>query len=512
MNFNSISSLGSVERMKQKISMENAERKYAKTKTKFLKKYVLNQDNHIVDMMDELQKLFTPENVSKLLKRQTSGYYLLTRNNLNTNSKPCEHFELVDFYKKVYDAWYDYLSGIKIENVNNEKTAQALTKLMTNKRFSKANMTPQDCEDFFYETYDNEFSKAGLRALRAQNSFNGQNDFIHVHPFLYRNDIDCRLYLNLKTTNCIKVANLLVDECKKMHKRVYFKFWTGKNTRNDTFLIYTNYAKVEDFVTILTKMKKQHPVLFEGVEKGGTLLPKINGFIGFGEEPKYKHSSFNDERGNVVNEVFEKCLSKSFKLMAEYKGTIKTSKGEELNLRDYLKYRVENSFLDTLKEHQRQIKNHVYPQIYKTQQQIDDYVQMEDKIYNTFKNGDFSILETNGAVDRQVDNILESMRKGNRIPKPVLKFSTQKTSLSNKSEHDAQKELAQKGFVEYPVEIDIDLNEKLWDVFQGNKIFQNQLTPEMVKHACDNNHVSSKYPALNLESENELINSKFFGI
>ena len=57
-----------------------------------------------------------------------------------------------------------------------------------------------------------------------------------------------------------------------------------------------NSSTNNSYKDVLDRIRSQHPKLFEGCEANSLIVGTINGYIGFGEEPKYQRSSFNKEK------------------------------------------------------------------------------------------------------------------------------------------------------------------------------------------------------------------------
>ena len=114
--------------------------------------------------------------------------------------------------------------------------------------------------------------------------------FIHVNSnkFYYskskKQPNECRLYLNMKVENVAEFATIAMRLGQVLELPLYFKF-ARNDKRNDTFLFYCSYEEVPKVVALIEQIKAEKPKLFEGTEKVPCHLGKINGYIGFGEEP-----------------------------------------------------------------------------------------------------------------------------------------------------------------------------------------------------------------------------------
>ncbi len=464
----------------------------SEAKKKFLEKVIGLSDVNAVEFAREILPY-------KL--QGYDAYTLITAMNVNKSDEYIKRADILSFYKIVYDTWFDYITELD-ENKKAGKTREAITKIKTDKRFNKNNMTPLDCEKFFLETFDNEFSESDeLRPASIQNKKIvdvNDADFFHVYPFT-RARTDCRLYVNLKPKNSIKLGNILMEKCREKRYKLYFKFWTG-NDRNDSFLIYTNYGRVQDMVDMLNGIKAEHPEIFDGAEKTSKLLPLIDGYIGFGEEPVYEHSSYSWERGLAYDEFFTDSMRKQWKEMGNYNGLITNSLGQQLNLKDYLVYLLERSFKETIRTRQIEILNRQYP--YKTAQQIRDYIEIQKNIYEKCKDRTPDFLKQ--QIEEKAEKIIKSLKSGACPKDCYLTFKTQKISLLNCSEYHAREHLKKNGSVDYSFELDLNPRQKLFDVFGVEKKISQEITEEALKPYFEKHHVSIKNLFLNTETQHEL--------
>ena len=334
------------------------------------------------------------------------------------------------------------------------------------------------------------------------------SDFLHCTPFEQREEISCRLYLNAKLENLAAITEQLLKKCFDKGYRVYFKFWTNNN-RNDTFIVYTSYDMVERFVEVLREIRRENPKLFEGCEKINPILTNIDDFIGFGEEPKYKHSSFNEERGDAIDEFSRDVISKAVieerKRIGNYTGLIATSRGDRLTIEEYLVYRLERSFRETILQRQRDIKNGKYPIRFVEygDRAIRSYIEMENKIYRACSEELPPVVKS--QIRESAKRYLEGLRNGRNVYISAVKFPTVDMDLFPSMSQEYKKQAIQSnGSLEYKVEIDIDMQEKLFDVFSSEEVIERVITDEALEPYFMKHHVSAIHPSLNTETEQML--------
>ncbi len=94
---------------------------------------------------------------------------------------------------------------------------------------------------------------------------------------------ECRLYLRIYPQYIFKLAKSLITECATSNLTTHFKF--QPSSRLDTLVLYTDYENVQKFVDIIDGIKQSNPEFFTNSEKIHPLWGKINGYIGFMEEP-----------------------------------------------------------------------------------------------------------------------------------------------------------------------------------------------------------------------------------
>ena len=442
------------------------------------------------------------------------GFYgLLTNKNINHSSYYITKEDLLDFYKFSYDLWYDFILTLD-EKKYNEPTSSSIKQIKTNPEYRKENMTPKKCQQFIFETYDAKFKNSGIRFLVSQNGDDpvkySADDFIHVFPALppQKNKIECRLYINLKAENVIPFIKIFLRQCIANKIRPYLKFDTSTNIRNDNIVIYTNYNDVQKQIDLITEIKRTNPSLFIGANVGNPLMANLNGFIGFGEEPQYKHSSFNNERASAMSHFVTDAYKTEIKKIGHFNGQIRNSLGQTLDLRSYLRYVIISAFKRTMENRQREILARQYPSQYKDEQ-IRDYIEIQTKIYKECHDKLPESVEL--KIKEIVNETITSMQENGYIPTEInLPFKTQKTSLSHFSEYYANYVLKHTGYLEYYFPLDLNLQEKLFSVFGTKEKILNMVTDENIKPYFDAQHVSYALPFLNTETEAELKNSTSF--
>ena len=312
------------------------------SKAKFLNKILANN----ITMAEIIKKY-------NLWDGEIPTYDMLTQINAHRTNSYISQKDILHIYKVIYDFWYDYLTSHK--NQFAPEQIKDVKSFLLNKKYSKKNMTEQDCFDFIHSSNDVLYSmnfpihSQYLNEPPIDSDGNISEDYIHCMPFqeIDTRDISCRLYLNIKPENICALTEQLLKKCLNKKYPLYFKFWTNDN-RNDGFLIYTDYNHIKGMLNILNTIKKENPKIFEGCEKINPLLTNINNFIGFAEEPSHNNSSFNLERARAIDTFFNQITIKERKKIGNYTETLLDEQGNKLSLEEYLIYIIEEAFHQTI--------------------------------------------------------------------------------------------------------------------------------------------------------------------
>lgn len=469
------------------------------------------ETNMTTEQYDFLNTLEPTQDLIKLvnfctkqkIERNQDAYNIMAQIGVNKNNKPVSKQSLLSLYKKTYDLMFRYISELQVRSTTRQNFAKL--KEMYARGELKPNLSPEECRKFYFETCPQVLGE--YSPLHAQN---GEDvilndgrvtpDFIHIYPFERASEINCRLYLNTTPDNSCKIGEYLLEECYNRHLRVYFKFDTA-GTRNDSMLIYTNYQKVSEFVEILEQIKQQHPELFVGATKSGVLTAQVNDFISYGEEPEYKHSSFNAERAAAIDEFTKNEIARARIGIGYYSGNFTTRYGDVLNFRNYLIYRLKEAFLETLETTQANIKNNIFPKRI-NEANVKDYIEIETKIYNACKTQIPPFVMEN--IEKNVDKIISDLKQGLRPNCGSIEFRTQRTNLSMYAPDYAKKKLAEQGYLPYNIYIDYDIQKKLFGMFNVTERISKNTTLESLEPYFKKHHCSVCHPHLNTETEQKL--------
>lgn len=304
-------------------------------------------------------------------------YNSIVKNNCHKNGYIDEE-QLNDFMKNLYNKAYKNMQyRVHINKYSQEYMTNAVDFL------SKPEYMPENLailpnvdyaslmlqiKDYYNEKISIPYIQNGLtdsfyHLQSSQISYSTTNKAI--------DNFQLRLYLNLEKDNVLPFVNLFLTECEEKKLPFYFKFANSDN-RNDNIVIYTNYDMASKMVETIEEVKLKNPEIFNNCKVTNPLMGVIHGYIGFGEEPVYKHSSFNAERSDALKQAYKCYLKDKSKELLNYSfNNVINSLGENLNFEDYLTYLIEKEYINgitlnpndknlVIKKIKEQIKNYIF--------------------------------------------------------------------------------------------------------------------------------------------------------
>lgn len=390
------------------------------------------------------------------------SYELLTKFGINKSSVDLQEKDFLDFYKVIYDFWYDSISELSFFDAGkHRKTIRAILK---NPNFSKENMTNKDCEKFFFDTLPNQFRDLGISPIISQHRINPcqngeiQKDFLHVVPFRsqkFSAPLDVRFYMNIPPINAITISMLLTNACYNQSLPLYFKFWTKANQRNDQFLVYTTYTDAPKIISILDKIREEYPFLFIGASINNGLYGKINDYVYFGETPNTEIKSFNDIRAKAFDNYFSVFLSDTLTPLIQKDEPIVLEDGTKVSPKNFLIELMKKEYLKALEINQDKIKKGQFPNATMTDavmfspSAINIYKEEQNRLYNNAIKGEF---DSKTLIDfEDAANFLIAQIKRNSFPKLLLHIThyTKELGISGKPEDEEIEELTNQGHITY---------------------------------------------------------------
>ncbi len=323
----------------------------------------------------EFLKTVEAPNLKKLLKlavetraeKEDCTYEMLTKKNANrTGQVPFEDVEKL--CELLYNTWYHNTLSAPQNQLSHEVQTY-VEKLRTSPHLHPDAVRKQGFYNFIESDKLREEFGNTSRMRFAHNQYHEgfisrdvtqkslPTDFLYIDPRVLfgrkqgseRTQVDCRLYLNLKAPNICKVAHEIILQSKAKKLSIEFKI-AGNDNRNDTLVIYTNYHTAPRIVSVLNEIKNNSPELFDGCEKMGPALGKIDGFIGFGEESTFAKTSYNLQRAEAINDMASKIKNQTIRsILFDDQPLILTSQNEKLSRFDYLKYLIKTRVTEQTK-------------------------------------------------------------------------------------------------------------------------------------------------------------------
>lgn len=125
-------------------------------------------------------------------------------------------------------------------------------------------------------------------------------------------NVEHRLYLDTESIDTYAMITHFVEKCDEHQLPYYFKFDKYGN-RDDTIVIYSSSENLGKYLEVLREIKRDYPDLVSETKNPPILTGKVDGWIGYGSEPKLpngKKSSFNSIRSDVIENAIGKATKK----------------------------------------------------------------------------------------------------------------------------------------------------------------------------------------------------------
>lgn len=272
--------------------------------------------------------------------------------------------------------------------------------------------------------------------------------------------VDHRLYLNTENIDTYKVVELFRNKCKERELNYLFKF-AEKGDRDDTIVIYSDDRKLSKYLEILEEIKKEEPEIIKRAQTPPMLTGKIDGWIGYGSEPKLDEDGNTNSFNNVRSGIIQNAISKeTIKWIRENKELTK----EDLGLNEYLTKQISDDIKD---------KYRMYKSVYKPEFQEKLLKRLEKEIEKNkseLLEGKFDkIKEFNiDNLDIEVDS--EMIQRAFRpLSKKILKKDP---SFLEKVRDGIKEEGLANGIDSEKFCFDIDKRDKLFNEDKTNEILE----------------------------------------
>ena len=144
--------------------------------------------------------------------------------------------------------------------------------------------------------------------IKMQKGYNQKGQFQHMGS---TSDIDyvfSRLYINCSKQDLMQIANLFVDACQEKRIPIYFKYCSDESNRADQLIIYSNLGNLEQYIHILRSIAQENPEMVKRCGKPPILTGTLDEWIGIGDEPKEKGTSYSKTRADAIEAALRKTL------------------------------------------------------------------------------------------------------------------------------------------------------------------------------------------------------------
>ena len=221
-----------------------------------------------------------------------------------------------DIYALLEECYIDWFFLALHQNVRNmpHNLAKCYSQLKTYRDFHPSNMKGKDYFDFFKFKASGLFKADKFLPIEIVKTGEGDESFIvsiYTDTLHFMSDTletrEVRLYLNIRSEYIIPVVKELLHRSYSESVPMKINF-TNSDNRADTIILCTDYMHCNMVIDMIRNVREDFTYMFEdGVVP--KLLGKIDGFIGFGEQPTNNNTYFS-ERANAFKELFSDSVDK----------------------------------------------------------------------------------------------------------------------------------------------------------------------------------------------------------
>ena len=184
--------------------------------------------------------------------------------------------------------------------------------------------------------------KYGWQIGRGSSWIHANSYYINGRVLPRVGEIEHRLYLNIDSEYLFKTCNKFIGLCINKDLPFYFKSAYG-SSRDDTIVIYSDNERLEDYINILRELSELDPEFMKHVHNPPILTGLIDGWIGYGSEPKKlpngSRTSFNEVRSEIIDNAIK---SSTIEWLRKNKDLEFDFKGKKLTVQQLLAYQIGN--------------------------------------------------------------------------------------------------------------------------------------------------------------------------
>lgn len=290
-------------------------------------------------------------------KKNQAFYSQLTKTvQKNYNKGQYRRTDSDKFYSMMFNKWKNSIAAMKKSEFNvlyrQGSYGKDLVKLREYLKTIPDVATEQEALDILYsEKKDKELEDA-IEKYRW-NSLGEGSGWIHVcSRYLtakkdeYPN-VEHRLYLDTESIDTYAMITHFVEKCDEHQLPYYFKFDQYGN-RDDTIVIYSSSENLEKYLEVLREIKRDYPDLVSETKDPPILTGKVDGWIGYGSEPKLpngKKSSFNSIRSDVIENAIGKATKK---WIMDHRNMQIKYQGQKVSFQEYITMKSIDEWLASL--------------------------------------------------------------------------------------------------------------------------------------------------------------------
>lgn len=339
---------------------------------------IYNQMNNPIADNEVIKQLINNYSEGKNMYSSLTRVYVKNKKNVNTYNKQA-HDKL---YAKLFKIWKSTVLSFPDNNLTD-----------TGKKLKAHLKTIPDIKT--YEEYMDLVKNSKLIDENGWHRIGEYSGWTHVSSKLltYKqlNTINHRLYINTNSLHTELFASVFIDKCIQRNIPFYFKY-DLPGSRDDTIVIYSDTKYLEQYISILKEIKQEYPN-FE-TYKPPMLTGKIDGWIGYGSEPKLlpngKRTSFNELRSKII----EKVLNDSTKnYIYNHQNDIIKYNGKSITFSEYLAIKVIEKVFEDYKSRYNKYPNKDMKNHFLTANGLVDEDITNHKLINLIKNEIFSNIK-----------------------------------------------------------------------------------------------------------------------
>ena len=307
-------------------------------------------------LYNSIENPFNDEVLELLIKNYSIGeygtYYFLTHafaSNTPDEKKRINPRDRDKYFSNLFNRWKYYVTHETPEYIDYlikhkvvEEDYKDLVKLL---KGMPDIHSFKEYDDLFWGDNEDKYAlidKYGWEIGRGSSWTHVSSYYVNGRIAPIVSNVEHRLYLNIDGEYLYRACNKLAGLCISKDLPFYFKSACNGN-RDDTIVLYSDSEHLEDYINVLRELEEMDPEFSKHIHHPPLLTGLIDGWIGYGSEPKKlpngKNTSFNAVREDIITESINSCalewLKKNKDLEFDYKN-------KRMTVKQLLAYQVAN--------------------------------------------------------------------------------------------------------------------------------------------------------------------------